>query len=190
MQGAFIGLAAVLAVAGCEASRPASAAPERGMSAADHDAWRRPDALVGALALAPGDTVADVGAGDGYLTGRLAAAVGPGGRVVATDVDAAALARIDARAPVETRAVDADDPGLEAGAYQLVLMAQVDHLVPDRAAYLARLRAALAPGGRVAVSNRLSHRAGLLRDAATAGFRVTEPPIDLPGQYLALLVPE
>src|SRR6185503_9200066 len=49
----------------------------RVITQADYDAWRRPDVLVAALGLETGDVVADVCAGRGYLTGRLAAAVGP-----------------------------------------------------------------------------------------------------------------
>jgi predicted methyltransferase len=194
MRGAFIGLAICAALAACDRPHRA-AAPARAMSAADYDQWRRPDALIATLALRPGDTVADIGAGTGYLTGRLAAAVGPRGRVVATDVDPAPLARIAGRprtageASIETRVVRRDDAGLEPGLYHLVLMAQVDHLVPDRVAYLSRLRAALAPAGRLAVSNRLSHRAGLLRDAGAAGYRVASESTELPGQFVAILVP-
>lgn len=179
---------------GCDGERR-DPEPARGMSQADYDRWRRPDVLVAALALRPGQTVADVGAGSGYLTHRLAAAVGPTGRVVATDVDRAALARIAerggaaGRAAIETRVVDPDHPDLEPTRYDLVLMAQVDHLLADRATYLERLRPALADGGRVAVSNRLQHRAGLLGAAVAAGYRVREERKDLPGQYLVILEP-
>src|SRR5262245_27510300 len=50
------------------------------------DAWQHPDAVVAALELAPAMTVADVGAGTGYFTVRLARAV-PQGRVIATDIE-------------------------------------------------------------------------------------------------------
>jgi cyclopropane fatty-acyl-phospholipid synthase-like methyltransferase len=166
------------------------------MSAAEYDRWRQPERVIAALGLAPGMHVADVGAGAGYLTLRLARAVSPGGRVTATDIDPAALAELarragaaGGRAPIEVRQVAPDDPGLEAGSYDRVLLAEVDQLLPDRAAYLDRLRAALAPGGRVAVENRIDRRAALMDAAARAGYAVDKDVTDLPGQFLVLLAP-
>jgi len=156
-----------------------------------YDRYRRPDRIVAALDLAWGMRVADVGAGDGYLSFRLEAAVGPRGRVVATDIDPAALATLARRAPatsrVEVRLVVPADPGLEAGGYDRILLAQVDHLLGDRPAYLRRLAVALAAGGRIVVVNRLTHRARLLAAVAPAGLRVVRELRDLPGQYLVTL---
>lgn len=185
---------AVLVLAAACSRSEAADEPARGVSRADYDRWRRPDDLVAALEVQPGDTVADVGAGRGYLTGRLARAVGPTGRVVATDVVAAALAEVkrlprdERMAPIETRLVAADRTGLEEGRYDVILLAEVDHLLPDRVAYLGRLRAALAAGGRVAVANRLQHRAGLLVAAERAGYQAAARAAP-PGQYLVLLEP-
>jgi len=188
--------AVVLLALACSRSQEREAPARREMTPADYDAWRRPDVLVAALALQAGDVVADVGAGSGYLTGRLASAVGPTGRVVATDIDAAALAQVDrlrpavGAAPIETRLVAADRPGLEQGHYDLILLAEVDQYLADRAAYLRQLRAALSGRGRIAVSNRLYHRAALLAAAREAGFAiVAEHRAELPGQYLVLLAP-
>jgi predicted methyltransferase len=145
------------------------------------DRYRQPDRLVASLGLREGDHVADVGAGAGYLTFRLAQAVGARGGVVATDVDPAALARIDGAAQpptlharVRTRKVAADDPGLEPHAYDLILLSEVDHLLPDRAAYLRRLVAALKPGGRIAVTNLRTFQARLLAAAESAGLHARE----------------
>jgi cyclopropane fatty-acyl-phospholipid synthase-like methyltransferase len=167
------------------------------MSPDDYDAWRQPERVVSWLRLEPGQSVADVGAGRGYFTLRLADAVGARGRVTATDVDAKALAELSrvaaarpARAPIEIRRVAADEPGLEPRAYDRILLAQVDHLLADRVDYLRRLRDALAPGGRVAISNRIQHRAGLLRAAAEAGYTIVADVTDLPAQYLVLLSPD
>lgn len=202
MRLAILVALAGLAAAGCGDARESDAAPARsgtGMSPEAYDSWRRPEAIVAALELAPGQVVADVGAGDGYLTARLAEAVGARGRVTATDVDPRALSALSAlaqrtaarspgAAPIDVRRVAADDPGLEPDRYDRVLLAQVDHLLADRAGYLRRLRAALAPGGRVAVSNRLQHRDRLLRAAAAAGYTVAGDA-DLPGQFLVVLAP-
>lgn len=189
---------ACVAAAGvaCQSAPEEPAPAARAMSAADYDAWRRPDALVAALGLRPGDAVADVGAGRGYLTGRLAVAVGPSGRVVATDIDASALVELarlppaPGAAPIETRRVAADLAGLEAGRYDLILLAEVDHYLADRADYLRQLSDALSARGRIAVSNRLQHRAALLAAAREAGLEIeAEHTAELPGQFLVLLAP-
>jgi predicted methyltransferase len=160
---------------------------------ATRDRFRQPDRVVAALGLKPGQRVADVGAGSGYLTFRLAEAVGTAGRVVATDIDDAALgalrAREPARANVITRRVAPDDPGLEPASYDLVLLSEVDHYLPDRVEYLRKLRAALAPGGRVAVTNRRSFRALMVAAAERAGYTVAGEVTDLPSHFLVFLRP-
>ena len=173
-----LAISLVLACAG-GCGRPARAGVDR--EAVEYERYRQPDKIVAGLALAPGQRVADDGAGRGFLTTRLAAAVGPRGHVVATDIDGAALAAIPRDGAIETRVVRAEDPGLEAGAYDRILVAEVDHYLADRTDYLRRLGRALKPGGFIAVENRLPYRAPLVAAATAAGLRVTEiapaPPI-------------
>ena len=90
---------------------------------------------------------------------------------------------------VTVRKVAADDPGLEARAFDLVLLAFVDHYLADRAAYLSRLRPALAGGGRIAVLNRRVFRDALVEAAGRAGLTIVAEITDLPGQFLVLLAP-
>lgn len=179
-------------VGGC--GRPAPT--EKDVRAAEsYDAYRRPDLLVAALDLRPGQIVADVGAGSGYLTWRLAAAVAPSGRVVATDLDAAALERLAARGAdtpalrplVTTRQVTREAHGLEPGAYDLILLSEVDHLLDDRARDLGKLRAALRPGGRLAVSNRRTYRDAVLAAAPAAGLAPVREVSGLPAHFLVIL---
>jgi predicted methyltransferase len=177
----------MMAACGDGEPEPGESPRARANAARAYDRHRRPDLLIAALDLPAGATVADVGAGEGYLTTRLARAVGASGRVVATDIDASALARIARAGNIETRVVRADDPGLEAGAYDLVLLAQVDHLLGDRADYLRKLRAALKPGGRIAVSNRRLYRAPLLDAATRAGFSTASEYDGLPAHFLVTL---
>ncbi len=155
-----------------------------------YDRFRAPARVIAALGLRPGQRVADVGAGLGYLTFRLADAVGPAGHVVATDIDDGALAKLRAHRPalanVTVRKVAPDDPGLEPGSFDLILLSAVDQYLPERAPYLEKLRAALAPGGRLAVTNRPSFREPLLAAAAEAGFVVLEEVTDLPVDYLVI----
>lgn len=166
---------------------PFDQARQEQLEAAQYEAYRQPAKIVASLALRPGMRVADVGAGRGFLTGRIAAAVGERGHVVAVDVDAAALAAIPKQAGVETRQVPADQPGLEPHAYNRILLAEVDHLLPDRVAYLTKLARALAPDGFIAVSNRMVYRQPLLAAAAAAGLRATELPVGLPLHFFVRL---
>jgi ubiquinone/menaquinone biosynthesis C-methylase UbiE len=178
-------------IIGCRRSPVVPAVRDDASDRAARDRIRQPARLVAALDLLPGQRVADVGAGRGYLTFRLAEAVGPTGRVVATDIDAAALAVVEGqhRANVVTRRVAADDPGLEPASYDVVLLSEVDQYLPDRVAYLRKLRAALAPGGRLAVTNRRAFRAPLLAAAAQAGYAVAAEVSGLPFHFLVLLRP-
>jgi 2-polyprenyl-3-methyl-5-hydroxy-6-metoxy-1,4-benzoquinol methylase len=197
--GLLAGMLAVAFVA-CRAPAAPASPPDRAAvptpspaTTPDRDRYRRPDLLVAALPIAEGAAIADVGAGDGYLTHRLAARAGSRGRVTATDVDAAALARIGAsrpgEAPIVTRGVTPDDPGLEAATYDLILLSEVDHLLPDPAGYLRRLIPALRPGGRIAVSNRRAQRAALLAAATRAGLSVCNEYGGLPTHFLIEIKP-
>jgi predicted methyltransferase len=176
------------ALSACSPSgRSAQAAP------LDQDKYRRPDLVLAALKIAPGSTIADVGAGSGYLTHRLAAEAGAHGRVTATDIDAGQLARIGAaapgEAPIATRVVSPDDPGLEPGAYDLILLSEVDHLLADRAAYLRKLVPALKAGGRIALSNRRVHLEPLMAAVERAGLSRAGAYEGLPAHFLIQVRP-
>ncbi len=150
--------------------------------------------MVAELHITPGAVVADVGAGGGYLTHRLAAAAGTKGRVVATDTDGNSLQRIgpsgSGEAPIVTRTVSPVDPALEPGSYDLILLSEVDHLLVDREAYLRQLVPALKPGtGRIAISNRRVHRAPLLAAAERAGLSLRAEFEGLPAHFLLEVAP-
>jgi cyclopropane fatty-acyl-phospholipid synthase-like methyltransferase len=179
-------IAFALFVGGC--ARAAAAPPsDAERDTLRYESYRQPAKIVASLALRPGMRVADVGAGRGLVTSRIADAVGPSGRVVATDVDAAALAAIPRRATVTTRVVAAADPGLERGAYDRIFLGEVDHFLTDRADYFRRLTVALAPGGFIAVSNRLTYRAAVLAAANAAGLRAVEESVPLPAHFFIRL---
>ena len=121
----------------------------------EREAEERPSEAVEALDIGPGQVVADVGAGSGYYTVRLAEAVGPDGRVFATDIqpqmrallrDRSARARLD---NVELVLGTADDPRLPADTLDLVLMVDVYHELARPQSMLQKLRRALKPVGRL-----------------------------------------
>jgi predicted methyltransferase len=97
------------------------------------DVWQRPEVILAALQLTAGMTVADVGAGTGYMVGQLSRAVGERGTVVAVDVEEAMVAYLAERAHelgparVEPRQAGADDPGLGRESVDAVLVLDVWH---------------------------------------------------------------
>lgn len=109
--------------------------------------------LLEAAAIRPGERVLDVAAGTGLVTLPAARAVGPTGRVLATDISQVmvdGLARVAAEAGldwVETARRDAEDPGHEDG-FDVALCALGLMYVPDPVACLTALFQALTPGGR------------------------------------------
>ena len=121
------------------------------------DAWQRPADVIAAMRIEPGMTVADLGAGTGYFEPYLARAVGPKGRVLALDIEPDMVRYLKERAAreqltnVAPALVTGDDPKLPAGGVDRVLIVDTWHHIPERAAYAAKLRAALAPGGAVCI---------------------------------------
>ena len=105
----------------------------------------------------PGMTVADIGAGEGYYTVRLAERVGARGRVLAQDIDDAALERLGNRVEreqfrnVSIKHGAADDPRLPENSFDRVFMVHMYHEVGEPYAFLWRLWPALAEGGQVIV---------------------------------------
>lgn len=121
------------------------------------DEWQKPEVLVAALGIPKKAVVADIGAGTGYFNPHLAAAVGRRGRVIAVDVERSLVDHMVRRAvaegtpQVEPRLGRFEDPGLLPGEADLILMVDTYHHIDRRKDYFARLRAALAPGGRLVI---------------------------------------
>jgi ubiquinone/menaquinone biosynthesis C-methylase UbiE len=114
-----------------------------------------PDKALDAIGIVPGSTVADVGAGSGYMTVRLAARVGPAGKVYANDIQPQMLALLRQRLAkekitnVEPILGVVDDPKLPAGAIDLILLVDVYHEFSEPQKMLRRMRDALADTGRL-----------------------------------------
>jgi len=120
-------------------------------------AWQLPEQTVEALALQPGDQVADIGAGDGYFTFFLADAVGVSGEVFAVEIDEDLVTRLKRKAKerdylnVTGVRGQVDDPLLADGEIDLVFISNTYHHLQNREAYFTRLRTDLERGGRVAI---------------------------------------
>jgi len=166
------------------------------------DAWQKPDSVVAALALAPGMTVADIGAGTGYFESRLSAAVGPEGKVLAVDVEPDMVRYLGERAArekmtnVEARLGTPDDPSLPLASVDRILIVDTWHHIPTRNAYAAKLAKALKPGGFIVVVDYTldsakgpprEHRLApmvVVAELAQGGLRGSVLVEDLPDQYI------
>jgi len=179
--------------------------------AKDRDSWQKPEEVVKALALRPGDRVADLGAGTGYFAAHLARAVGERGAVFALEVEPDLVAHLRARAEKEKTEnvtpvlASFDNPRLPAGAIDLVLVVDTYHHIDRRREYFTRLKGVLREGGRVAVLDfekrelpvgpkELSHkldRAEVEREMKEAGYQLTQDLDEmLPYQYLLVFRPQ
>ena len=122
----------------------------------DRSLWQKPDEIMDALNIADGATVADVGAGFGWFTVRLARRVGPNGRVYAEDIQRPMLEAIGYRVRreeltnVETVLGTPEDPKLPAG-LDAVLIVDVYAEVEDPVSLLTDIAAALRPQGRLGI---------------------------------------
>jgi ubiquinone/menaquinone biosynthesis C-methylase UbiE len=151
------------------------------------DGWQQPERVVETLGIAPGSRVADLGAGGGYFTFRLAEAVGPDGIVYAVDVDEemishlAQTARERGAENVQTVLATFTDPELPDGEIDLVVTVNTYHHLDERPAYFRGLRRDLAPGARVAILDfngpgflrrHYSEKSDIVREMEQAGYAV------------------
>jgi ubiquinone/menaquinone biosynthesis C-methylase UbiE len=167
------------------------------------DEWQKPAAVVRALEIAPGMTVADLGAGTGYFSHYLSAAVGPSGSVLAVDPEPKMVAHLRERAEREHTdnvvpiLASLDNPRLPVGSVDLVLIVDTYHHLDDRLTYLRALQRFLRPRGRVAVidwhkrplpvgpppEHKLA-REQVVEEMTAAGYRLVAEPEILPYQYV------
>jgi len=127
---------------------------------ADRDNRNEAQTVMDLARITPGMTIADIGAGEGYYTVRLAERVGAKGRVLAQDIDKGALERLGQR--VEREKLDnvsiksgaPDDPKLPANSFDRVFMVHMYHEVAEPYAFLWRLSPALKKGAKVIVVDR------------------------------------
>ena len=173
----------------------------------DREAWQQPELIMDLLRIADGAAVADVGAGGGWFTVRLARRVGPNGLVYAEDIQPQMLESINRRvrreglANVRTIRGTPTDPQLPSP-LDAVLIVDVYPAVAveDRVTLLGHLVPPLKPGGRVGIVDfkldgggpgpPLAERVepdAVVRDARAAGLRLLARE-DLRYQYVLVFV--
>ncbi len=164
--------------------------------------WQKPDEVVKALHLQPGDSVVDIGAGTGYFTRRFAQAVLPGGVALGLDIEHSLVnyMKEDARklnlTNYDAKVVMPDDPELEPQSADVVFLCNTYHHIDNRTDYFRRISKSLKPGGRVVVvdyykkempegppqRHKLSKEA-VLQEFKEAGYRLLRSHDFLPYQY-------
>ncbi|MGA2904355.1 MAG: class I SAM-dependent methyltransferase [Candidatus Korobacteraceae bacterium] len=144
------------------------------------------------LSVAPGKTVADIGAGSGWFTVRAAKRVTNSGMVYAVDINPEAIDYIDNRVQkaglhnVKTVLSKPDNPQLPRDTIDAVLLLKTYHEVAEPVTLLRNLRSSLRPGARVGIIDRDGngedhgvHKQVVLREAEQAGYHLLEEHDDL-----------
>lgn len=171
----------------------------------DREAWQRPDQIMDALGIGDGSVVADLGAGGGWFTVRLAKRVGPNGLVYAEDIQPQMIEAIQRRVQreglrnVSTVLGAADHPALPQGELDVALMVETFYEVEERQSFLTHLRTALKPGGRLGIVEYRPDGGGpgppladrmppdvVIRAVHAAGLRLVREERFLPYQYLLI----
>jgi cyclopropane fatty-acyl-phospholipid synthase-like methyltransferase len=169
------------------------------------DAWQKPEQILDALNLAPTSHVADIGAGTGYFTVRIARRT-PQGKVFAIDVEPDMLrhlgerarrSRLDNIVPILASPESADMPG----PVDVILIVDTYHHIDDRAAYFTRLKKSLGPQGRLAIVDFKAdspegppreHRLPaekVTEELKSAGYSLVAAHSFLPRQYFLIFAP-
>jgi SAM-dependent methyltransferase len=172
----------------------------------DRDVWQRPEQIMDALQIAEGSVVAELGAGSGWFSIRLARRVGPNGKVYAEDIQQPMVSALNVRIKregldkiVKTVLGTALDPGLPENALDAVLIVDAYHEMANPVVLLRNVAASLRPTGRLGIVNYTKEGFGpgppmeervdaerVINDAKAAGLRLHSRPDILPYQYLLI----
>lgn len=175
------------------------------LEAPDRDLWQRPDQIMDAMGIADASVVADIGAGSGWFTLRLARRVGPQGMVYAEDVQKEMITAISRRVSREgfnnVKPVLGlkNDPRLPAASLDAVLVVDAYHEIEDRVTMLSKLATALKPQGRLGIVDFRLDGTGpgpapeervspdvVVNDAKKAGLQLIRQESFLPYQYFLI----
>jgi tRNA A58 N-methylase Trm61 len=171
----------------------------------ERETEEQPDEALRAIGIAKGSAVADIGAGSGYMTLRMAKLVGPGGKVYAVDIQPRMLELLQENLKkqkltnVETVLGMIDDPKLPAASVDLVLLVDVYHEFSEPQKMLRHIREALKPDGRLvlleyrgedpAVPIRPEHKMTVEQVKAELepeGYRLDQVKENLPRQHILI----
>ena len=145
----------------------------------ERDRWQKPEEIIRALGIRGGMTVADIGAGSGYLTKRLSRAVGSNGRVLAQEIQEAFIRELRKKARrldnVEVMRGNAGDPCLPEREVDVLLLLTVYHEIAEPIDFLRKLHNYAKPGARLAIIDFDSARGG--RPPAPAGHEMAESAV-------------
>ena len=211
---AFAIAAAILVSAQTPGTHPISGrrfAPVMGFGGADwldrseREVEEAPDKALDAIGIQQGSTVADIGAGSGYMTVRLAARVGPAGMVYANDLQAPMLALLQKRLArehignVQLVQGAVDDPKLPPSTIEMALLVDVYHELSAPQAMLRHLRDALKPAGRLvlleyrkedpSIPIRVEHKMSVAeakQEVEAEGYTLTRVDETLPRQHILI----
>ncbi len=165
------------------------------MERAERDAWQKPDGVIKALDLKSHEVVADIGAGTGYFSRRLAQAVAPDGKVYAVDVAADILAYENLH-NIVTVVSRPEDPMLPANSVDLAFFCDTTHHIEHRVDFFRKLFPAVKAHGRMAIIDyppdsphaphkpeQLVPRSQVISEAEQAGFKFIQDFQFLPYHY-------
>jgi ubiquinone/menaquinone biosynthesis C-methylase UbiE len=173
------------------------------LEAPDRDAWNRPDQIMDALGIGDGSAVADLGAGGGWFTIRLARRVGPNGVVYAEDIQRQMITSIQSRIErenlknVRTQLGTSSDPHLPRNMLDAVVIVDTYHEMEQPVALLRNLAASLKSDGRIGIVDFTKDGGGpgppmdervdperVIRDAQAAGLKLISREGFLRYQYM------
>lgn len=121
------------------------------------DDWQQPERVINTLGIQPGEDIADLGAGGGYFTFRLAEATGSSGTVYAADLDRGMVDYLNQRAQedgyknIKAILSESDDPLLPQQGVDLIFSCNTYHHLKKRVDYFTNMSKYLRDGGRVAI---------------------------------------
>jgi ubiquinone/menaquinone biosynthesis C-methylase UbiE len=173
------------------------------------DAYQKPHEVLTALGLKSGEIIADIGAGSGYFTFRIAHHLGAKGKVFAVDVSPDMIRHINRRirdlktTNVVSVLADPDDPLLAERSINRFFICNVWHHVENPTKYLSMMKKMLRPGGEIVMIDFHKKelplgpplemkiaREDLIKQMETNGFRLSKEHTFLPYQYFLVFAPK
>jgi ubiquinone/menaquinone biosynthesis C-methylase UbiE len=173
----------------------------------ERDAYQKPHEVLRALSIKPGEVIADIGAGSGYFTFRLAHHVGNNGKVYAIDVNPDMILHLNRRVRdlkamnVSSILADPDDPLLPERSVNRLFFSNSWHHIENHTKYLSLMKKMLKPGGEIIMIDFHKKelpvgppmqmkiaREDLIKQMETNGFRLAKEHTFLPYQYFLVFV--